>query len=469
MVESQTSYPIHAPFRLLTSLFGDSEMAGIFSLERTIQAWLEVEVALADAQADAGVLSRHEADAIRSAATLSNVDTTELLRQSTIVGYPILPLIREIAPKLDHGRIARIHYGATTQDIMDTVLAMQLSKAIKRIDGLLGQFGDALAVHVERHRGTLIVGRTHAQHATPTTFGAKISVFLSELIRHRQRLVEASGRIGRISLFGAAGTSAALGDAAPRVRRIMGQALGLSVTDVPWHVARDAVAEFGMLCGMIAATCSRFAREVIDLSRTEIGEVHEQGGHHRGASSTMPQKSNPIGSEAIIGMATTTCSLSGTLFRAMEAGHERSAGEWQIEWQVIPDVAYLSASCVSLAADVARSLQVFPDVMRRNLDSDGGFVMAEAYMMRLAPAIGREAAHDLIYMAVQQARHKNLTLYEHLKTMADESLGGSIEPIAPGEYLGQAVAICEAALAEWYECGASSQSDTCKRATAETP
>jgi 3-carboxy-cis,cis-muconate cycloisomerase len=438
------------PFRLLTALFGDPVMAGIFSLERTLRGWLRAEVALAEAQAEVGIISCSEAAAIKEAANPANVDLAGLIEQSKVVGYPLLPLIRAITAKLDQGRKARFHYGATTQDIMDTTLALQLAEAIERLDALLDAFGEALAAHVEKHHTTVMVGRTHAQHAVPTTFGAKLAVFLGELTRHRQRLSETSARTNRVSLFGAAGTSAALGEAAPALRRSMGRALGLRAVDVPWHVARDAVAEFGLLAAMISASCARFAREVIDLSRTEIDEVREQGGHHRGASSTMPQKSNPIASEAVLGMAVTASALSGALFRAMEAGHERAAGEWQIEWQVVPEVAYLAASCLATAGEVARRLQVFPEAMLRNLESGGGFVMAEAYMIRLAPLIGREAAHDLIYEAVQQARRNKRGLDDELRAMQDDRLS-AILPIAPAAYVGEAAAVCRVALAEWRE------------------
>jgi 3-carboxy-cis,cis-muconate cycloisomerase len=439
---------VGAPFRLLTALFGDPDMAAIFSVERTIKAWLDVEIALAEAQGEAGILAAAEVEAIRAAAKPDNVNVGNLLAGSRIVGYPILPLIREITPKLDHGRVARIHYGATTQDIMDTALAMQFAEAIARLDDLLDGFGEALAGHVARQRDTPMVGRTHAQHATPTTFGAKLAVFLAELARHRTRLEEALPRLARVSLFGAAGTGAAFGRSVAKIRRSMATRLGLQSTDVPWHVARDTVAEFGTLCAMVAGTCARFAREVIDLSRTEVGELQEQSGHHRGASSTMPQKSNPIGSEAIIGMAATAASLASGLFRAMEANHERSAGEWQVEWQIVPEVAYLAASSLAVAGNVALTLQVFPEAMRANLEMDGGFVLAEAYMMALAPTLGREAAHDLIYEAVQQARRAKRPLYEQLQAMDHAALRG-IRRIEAKDYLGEAPEICDAALAEW--------------------
>jgi 3-carboxy-cis,cis-muconate cycloisomerase len=439
---------IAAPFQLLTALFGDAAMAHVFSVEQTIQAWLDVEIALAEAQHEAGILTAAEVSAIRAAAVPANVDVTNLISGGRIVGYPILPLVREITTKLDHGRLARMHYGATTQDIMDSALAIQLRNAVARLDELLDTFGESLAELVGRHRETAMMGRTHAQHATPTTFGAKLAVFLDELTRHRHRLAEALPRIARVSLFGAAGTSAALGSAVASLRRSMGKRLDLVATDVPWHVARDSVAEFGLICGMVGATSARFAREVIDLSRSEVGEVQEQGGYHRGASSTMPQKSNPIGSEAIIGMSATAGALAGGLFRAMEANHERAAGEWQIEWQVIPNVAYLAASCLSEAASIGRSLQVFPDIMRANLDNEGGFALSEAYMMALAPAIGREAAHDLVYQAVLEARRSKRSLHDQLAAMDDKALKG-LRRIESSEYLGEAPTICDAALSAW--------------------
>jgi 3-carboxy-cis,cis-muconate cycloisomerase len=438
----------HAPFRLPTALFGDADVAEVFSLTRTVAYWLEVEVALAEAQAECGVIAAHEAEAIRSAARPEDVDIPELLRASRIIGYPILPLVRDVAGRLDGGRAARLHYGATTQDIMDTALALQLRDTLARMDQLVDEFGSALAGLVRSHRDTVMVARTHAQQAVPTTFGAKLAVTLTELARQRRRLAATRDSVAVVSLFGAGGTSAALGPDAARMRALMAKALRLETTDVPWHVARDRTASFGLVCGLLTGTCARFAREVIDLSRTEIGELSEEGGHHRGASSTMPQKHNPIASEAVIGMATTAGALASSFLRAMEAGHERAAGEWQIEWLIIPDVAYLTASALGLCGQIARGLTVFPDVMRRNLDHSAGFVMAEAYMMELAPSLGRETAHDLIYEAVAEARRQGRTLTEQLGSTDDSRLARLTE-LAPDGYLGDTGLICDTALREW--------------------
>lgn len=438
-------------FKLLPELFGDGGMADVFSAERTVSAWLRVEAALARAQADAGVLAESEAEAIAGACVLTNIDMERLWREAVNVGYPILPLVRMIAAALPEGPNGRVHYGATTQDIMDSALSLQMGEALDRLLVLLGDFGDALARLVEEHAGTVIAARTHAQQAVPTTFGAKIAVLLAEVTRQRERLRAAARTVRIVSLFGAGGTSAALGAQAATVRKGMAVRLGLRTTDVPWHVARDGVVEFGVACAGVTATAARFAREVVDLSRTEVAEVREEAGHHRGASSTMPQKANPIGCEAIIGMSGTAGALSSALFRAMEAGHERAAGEWQVEWYVVPQLAELGAGALATAAQVAGGLRVFPQAMRDNLDAEGGLIMAEAYMMRLAPALGRERAHDLVYEAAHRARAERRPLAETLRELATPGDSAALEeiPIAPDSYLGDVEAICTAALAAW--------------------
>ena len=388
------------PFLLLSRLFADPVMTETFDEERTITGWLDAERALALAQGEVGVIPQPIAAEIAAAACLENIDRRQLWREARNVGYPILPLVRMIAAALPTEAGGRVHYGATTQDIMDTGLALQLRAAVDRLDELVTIFGDAVAQLVDRHRHTVLAARTHGQQAVPTTFGAKLAVLLVELDRQRTRLRQVRPRVAMVSLYGGGGTSAALGEQAAAVRAVMGARLRLGVSDVPWHVARDSVAEFGYVCAGLSATCARFAGEIIDLARTEIGELAEPAGHHRGASSTMPQKANPIGSEAIIGMAATASALSAALGRAMEAGHERAAGEWQIEWETLPQHAILAAGCARLGGEIASGLRVFPEAMRRNLAGDG-YVMAEAYMMRLADPLGRERAHDLVYAAVR--------------------------------------------------------------------
>jgi len=442
------------PFLLLDKLYGDAAMAGIFSESSSIERWLQVERALAKAQLAHGVLSEREQREVESAARPANLDAEQLWADARNVGYPILPLVRQVSGRKHSSQTAsQIHYGATTQDIMDTALALQLRDAMDRLDGLLQRYGDAVAELVVDHRDTIMAARTHGQQAVPTTFGAKMAVVLSEIDRHRTRASSVRSRVCLVSLYGGGGTSAALGPSAARVRESMAVALGLDWREVPWHVSRDGTTELGLLCASITASVARLAREVIDLSRTEIGEVSEADGHHRGASSTMPQKRNPVLSEAVIGFAGTSSALASGLLRTLEAGHERAAGEWQIEWQVLPQIICAAASALALGADIAGGMQVFPKVMRRNLNADAGLVMAEAYMMRLAPTLGRERAHDVVYTAARAARSADRPLpdllNELLSDQADSSGSFDATPIAVESYLGHTRTTCDIAVFDW--------------------
>ncbi|HMJ34259.1 MAG TPA: lyase family protein [Baekduia sp.] len=435
------------PFSLLTRLHVDPEMHAVFSEERSIADWLAVECALAEEQAALGHLSGAEAVAVTAAAETS-IDRDALWSEAANVGYPILGLVRAVAAAIPDSVPERVHYGATTQDIMDTALALALRDALGRLQELVDALGEELASLTAAHRGTVMPGRTHAQQAVPTTLGAKVAVFVAQLARHRERLHQALPRIAVVSLHGAGGTSAALGPDAAALRARVAARLGLAAGDVPWHVARDGVLEFGQLCVQLAATAARLAREVIDLSRTEIGELSEASGHHRGASSTMPQKRNPIGSEAVVGLAVTAQALATALPRAAEAGHERAAGEWQVEWHVIPQVACLTAAALREAAEVVAGLHVDAEAMQRNLLADGGLIMAEAYMIALAPALGRQRAHDVVYEAAQDVRLRGLTLEQAVRERCGASADIGPLPRA-SDYVGCAEAICDTALATW--------------------
>jgi len=438
-------------FNLLTALFQDEPMASIWSEQGSLSRWLQVEAGLALAQAEVGLITSADAELIAAACNPDAIDTDRLWDEARNVGYPILPLIRQVAATLSAGPDGRVHYGATTQDIMDTALAMQLGDSCDRLEALLVRLGDAVHVLVERHAATVMAGRTHAQQAVPTTFGAKMAVFLEEVRQTLQRIRSVGTQVRVVSLFGAAGTSAATGASSPAVRQVLARRLELADTVVPWHVARGNVAHFGLTAATAAALCTRFAREVVDLSRTELGEVRERDGHHRGASSTMPQKANPISSESIIGLAVNAGSSATTLLRAMEAGHERSAGEWQIEWLALPSVSVLTATAIAVTADLAESLQVFPEAMLRNLSAESGLIMSEAAMMRLAPMLGRERAHDLVYEAASRGRASGENLKVELRALLTDDLLDKIGWLEPGDYTGEAEDICAAASLAWSE------------------
>jgi 3-carboxy-cis,cis-muconate cycloisomerase len=441
---------MNAPrFEMLLRLLGDETTTEIFSETSTVQRWLDVEVGLAAAQAELGLLDTESAKAIAASARVENIDFSALWSEARTVGYPILPLIRQIEAALPSNHRGRVHLGATTQDIMDTALALQLKAAAERLETLLCAFGDNVARLAEAHATTVIAARTHAQQAVPTVVGAKFAVYLGEITRHRVRLTAATTDVAVISLFGAGGTSAAYGENAHVLRREVAHRLGLRSVDVPWHVARDCLATFAMVCAAMASTAARFAREVIDLSRTEIGEMAEPAGYLRGASSTMPQKSNPIDSEGVIGLAASAQALATAALRSMEAGHERSAGEWQIEWQVLPQLICLSSAALLTVGSITEGLRIFPDRMRENLKADGGLVMAEAYMMRLAPTIGRDEAHELVYTAAHRSRETREPLIDVLRAISPEHVRNLLEEIGPDTYLGEPEVTIAAALGAW--------------------
>jgi 3-carboxy-cis,cis-muconate cycloisomerase len=439
-------------FSPLVDVFGDQNAIRLFSEESLVAAWLEFERALADAQAEVGVIPPEAALEIAAAAVPEHVDLAVLREQTLVVGYPVLPLLDQIVLRsADAGR--HLHRGATTQDVMDTGLALVGGRALDHIESVARTLGDALATLAEKHRLTVMPGRTHAQPAVPITFGGKVAVWLSELARDVERLRSARARLAVVQLFGAAGTAAALGPRSRDVRHAVAGRLGLGVVDVPWHKARDGVAEAGFALAALAGLCGRVAREVVELSRPEIGELREEGGHHRGASSTMPQKTNPIGSEGVIGMSVLAAHHAGALLAALQGTHERSAGEWQVEWDAVPAVFAAAGGAVAGTARVVEGLRVFPERMRANLELDGGTIMAEAAMMAVGEVLGRAEAHAAVYEASALARAEGVSLADALrKTLAHDVLA-ALPPLegvlAPDAYLGETDAIVTAACESW--------------------
>jgi 3-carboxy-cis,cis-muconate cycloisomerase len=274
-------------------------------------------------------------------------------------------------------------------------------------------------------------------------------VYLAELTQLYRRLDEVARQVGTVSLYGAGGTSAAYGPHATEIRRLTAELLGLRTDDVPWHVARGRLAEWGQVCVSVVAAVARLAREVIDLSRTEIGEVTERNGHHRGASSTMPQKRNPITSETLVGNTVVAGAFAAALARIMEAGHERAAGEWQAEWFVLPHLAALAGSSLRGALDLVSGLNVDAEAMRHNLSLDHGLIMAEAYMIGLAPVLGRERAHDVVYAAAGRARTEGESLRVALEACVPDEGRARLGELRPENYVGDPAFVVVQARSAW--------------------
>jgi 3-carboxy-cis,cis-muconate cycloisomerase len=441
-------------FLPLVDWFGDDETVALFSEGSLVEAWLSVERALAATQAELGVIPAEAAALIEAVAVSDNIDLVELRARTLVVGYPILPLLEQLGDRSPEAA-RHLHWGATTQDIMDTGLALLGGRAFARIEALTQGLGDELAAMAETHRATVMAGRTHAQPAVPITFGGKLAVWLAELTRHLERLRAARARFAVVQLFGAAGTAAALGPRSRSVRHGLAERLGLGMVDVPWHAARDSVAEAGSVLAAAAGTCGKLAKEVIELSRPELGELREAGGHPRGASSTMPQKANPIGSEAVVGLSILAAHQSGAVLAALQGTHERSAGEWQAEWDALPLLFASTAGALAGTRRLMEGLQVFPGRMRENIAADNGLIMAEAAMIALAGVVGRAAAHEVVVESSSVARAERISLREALERALDTEKLAALPPLGDvldaGSYLGESDSIVTAAVEAWGE------------------
>jgi 3-carboxy-cis,cis-muconate cycloisomerase len=385
--------------RIYQDMFGTPEMREIFSDRGLVQSWLDTEAALARAEAEAGVIPVPAADEIARNARAERIDLEALKRQTEIVGYPILPLVRMLAAQCADGAGEYVHWGATTQDIMDTATVLQLRQAhgllLRDLTLLVGAAGSLAA----RYRDTPMAGRTHGQQALPITFGFKVAVWIAELARHQERLRAVAPRLFVGQFGGAAGTLASLGSLGFQVQARMMAGLGLGIPLITWHVARDAFAEFVAIQALICGTLAKIAQEIALLQTTEVAEVEEGYVSGKGGSSTMPQKRNPITCEALVAIGTVVAQDAALMFAAMRPDHERATGPWHLEWGALPDACILTGGALHYAVDLLRDLRVRPDRMARNLALTDGLIVSEAVMMALAPAIGRQRAHDVVYRA----------------------------------------------------------------------
>jgi 3-carboxy-cis,cis-muconate cycloisomerase len=394
--------------------FGAPGMRALFADEALVARYVEVEVALAAAEARVGVIPQDAADAIKRAARAEAIDLGKLKQETDLVGYPIVGLVHQLAAQCgDAGRY--VHWGATTQDIMDTATVLQIRDALALVEADLAAMETALAGLTQKHRTSVMAGRTHLQHALPVTFGYKAAVWLAMIVRHRQRLTQLRPRVLVGQFAGAAGTLASLGDKGLAVHDALMQELGLARAAAPWHVTRDAFAETIAFLGLVTGTLAKIATDVVLLMQTEVAEAFEPFVQGRGSSSTMPQKRNPISCELILAAAKVVRQNAGLMLDAMAADHERATGPWQLEWVAIPEAFIATGGALRQTRFMLEGLIVDSQRMRRNLDLTGGLIVAEAVMMALAEHTGRQAAHDIIYGACRAALDKGSTLLAELE------------------------------------------------------
>lgn len=437
---------------LFRDMFGTAPMRAIFADEALVGRYLEAEAALAVAEARLGVIPAEAGRAIGEAARTLRIDWDRFRRETETVGYPIIALVHQLAEAAgEAGRY--VHWGATTQDIMDTATVLQLRAALDLVAADLEALRDILAGLARAHRDTPMAGRTHLQQALPVTFGYKAAVWLSMFDRHADRLAQLRPRVEMGQFAGAAGTLASLGMQGFAVQEAFCAELGLAVPPITWHVARDGIAEAVGLLGLITGSLGKIATDVALMMATEFGgEVMEPFVKGRGASSTMPQKRNPISCELILATAKAVRQQMGLALDAMLADFERATGPWHLEWLAVPEAFILSAGCLAQARFMLAGLEVHPEQMRASLGLSRGLIVAEAVMMAAAPALGRQRAHDAVYEACRAALARGVPLVEVLAGMPEivAALGGADALAAhtdPANYLGLAPAMVDRVLA----------------------
>ncbi len=404
---------------IFRDLFGSQEMRNVFEERALISRYLEVEKAIAKVQAELGIIPKEAADAICQYTKLEHLDLDRYAEDVKRIGFPIAPLIKQLAEVIPDGWGEYSHWGATTQDIMDTALALQLYEAISLIRNDLEELINLLAQLAKRYHNTPMVGRSQLQQALPITFGYKVAVWLSMIKRHLERLRQLKPRLLVGQFSGAVGTLASLGDRGLEVQEALCEELGLVQPEISWHTARDCLAEAVSFLGLITSSLGKIANDIILLAQTEVAELKEPFLLERGSSSTMPQKRNPVSSELIIAATKAVQHQVATMLNAAIQDHERASGTWMLEWLVIPEAFVLTSGALKHTKQIMAGLEVDEVQMEKNLDLTKGLIVSEAVMMALAPFIGRQKAHDLMAKVVQQATYNNESLYEILISLPE--------------------------------------------------
>jgi 3-carboxy-cis,cis-muconate cycloisomerase len=438
---------------LLDPIFMDAGTSALFTPRAFFQRMLDVEAALARAQAELGVIPKGAAKPIAAACRADLHDFDAIGKAATEAGNLAIPMVKALTAAVDGKAKGFVHWGATSQDIIDTATVLQIRDALALFDQRLRRLGDGLATMAKRHRRTPMVGRTWLQHALPTTLGLKAAGWLDAVLRHGERLDEVRRRAVALQFGGASGTLASLSDRGVAVAERLAHLLGLADVATPWHTARDRVAEVATLGGLIAGTLGKIARDVSLMMQTDVGEVFEAAASGRGGSSTMPHKRNPVACASILAAATMVPGLVATMLSAQVQEHERAAGTWSAEWPTLPEILKLTGGALLRTADLIDGLEIEAKRMRQNLDATGGLILTEAVMMSLGERIGRGEAHHLLEAASRKAlaerRHLRdvLASDEHITRHLDEAaLKRLFDPLA---YLGSAEQFVDRTLAAY--------------------
>src|ERR1700716_2628898 len=406
---------------IFRDIFTTPEMREVFSDERRTSYYLEIEVALARAQARLGIIPDNAAREIERQCRIENIDLARLKQQTERIGYPILGVVQQIVDLCADGLGEWCHWGATTQDITDTAAIMQIRAALDLVEQDMEAIAAALADLSRRYRDTPMAGRSTLQQAVPLTFGFKTAALLAAMKRHRERLAQLRPRVLVGQFGGAVGTLASLGAAGLKVQAALMDELGLGHPEIAWHPVRDRIWEVACFLGLLTGTLGKISMDVKLLMQTEVAEVYEPFHEARGSSSTMPQKRNPISCLYIPSTVALVRQHVAALLEAAVTDHERSTGPWEIEWIALPEIFLLASGALSQTKLLVSGLEVDADRMRANLDLTRGMIVSEGVMMGLGPHLGRERGHALVYDICRKVAATGEPLVELLAKDADLS------------------------------------------------
>lgn len=412
----------------------------IFCDRCRFQRWLDVEAALALAQADLGMIPVDAAEQISKAAQVGLLDLTEVRQEIRRTGHSLVGLLRVFQSVCGPDAGEYIHYGATTQDIQDTGQSLEMRDVLDEADRVLRAVLTRLAELAESHDSTVALGRTHAQPALPMAFGMKIASWIDEILRHGERIAAMRPRVQAAQLFGGVGTMAGFGAQALPLLTGFADRLGLSAPLVGWHVARDRVAEYATTLAMVAGTMGRIADEVRLLSRPEFGEVEEGWQHGKVGSTTMPHKRNPEACEQAVVMARLTAGLMSTALYSMSGDNERDSRSLRTEWACVPDVSHYTLIACEIVRTILDGLIVHTDRMRDNAEVVADQLATEGLMLALGRHVGKQTAHEHVYELSQASRRDGTPLRDLVREHHAGSLIGKDELdriFDPAEYLGQ--------------------------------
>lgn len=452
----------------IDAVFSTPSMSAAFSPGAHVRGMLAFEAALARAEARAGIIPQEAANMIAASCNVELFDVAALYREAAVAGTPAIPLARMLTARVESEARKFVHWGATSQDAIDTALMLQMRDGLDLLIAGLLDICAACATLTEKHRHTLMAGRTLLQQALPITFGLKAARWLALVTRQVQTLRERRETALAVQLGGAAGTLASLGDKGLQVMELLAGELNLPVPELPWHTERDRVAEIVVALGVVAGAMAKIASDVALMAQTEVGEASEGTAPGKGGSSAMPQKHNPVDATSAIASARLAIGVVPVILSAMTQEHERAAGGWQAEWAAIPNLFCYTASAVEGVRGAVAGLQVDPARMKANLDLTNGLIMAEALTMALAPKAGRPEAYRITQAVCNQVAGSGKSLRQ--AALEDREVRAVLSPeeidsaLDPAHYPGSTDAFIERALAAYHEV--QSSRDTDKTSTA---